>query len=106
MQHLSRNRHGHTRVLALLAGLEINHEAQHLHSRRHEIRHPLDHVEQMMQLSGTSIRVLPCRVEILARTTLTIITNDHLLTGLLLRRDVLRRETLKTVLPTPCESCL
>lgn len=101
MQHLSRRRHGHTGILPLLTGLEVDHEIQLLHARGHHIRHPLHHVKQMMDLSSTSIRVLPPGIQILTRTALLIEPQYDLLARLLLGRDVLGREVVDAVLPTP-----
>ena len=59
VEDLSRSRDGNTCVLPLLRRLEVDHQAQLLHTSRHQIHDPLNHVEQMVNLPWTGIRVPP-----------------------------------------------
>lgn len=101
VQHLPGRRHRHAGVLPLLAGLEVDHQAQHLDVWGHHVDDPLHHVEQVMDLPRATVRVLAARVEILARPPLAIEAQDDLLARLLLGRDVLGREVVDAVLAPP-----
>lgn len=103
MKHLPRRRHRHTRILPLLTRFKINHEIQLFHSSRHHIRHPLHHVKQVVNLARATIRILPSRIQILTRPPLLVEAHNDLLARLLLRRDVLGREVVDTILPSPGE---
>ncbi len=106
VQHLARRRDGHAGILPLLAGLEVNHQAQRLDARRHHVRDPLHHVEQVVNLARARIRVLSPRVEVLARPALLVEADNDLLARLLLRRNVLWRELVEAVFAAPRQRSL
>lgn len=101
VQHLPGGRYRHAGVLPLLAGLEVDHQAQHLRVGGHHVDHPLHHVKQVMDLPRAGVRVLAARVEVLARPPLAIKAQDDLLARLLLGRDVVGCEVVDAVLAPP-----
>lgn len=103
VQHLAGRRYGDTRVLAVLAGLEVDHEAQGLDAGGHELGDALDHVEEVVDLARGGVGVLAVGVEVLAGPAVDVEADNHLLARLLLGRDVLRGEALEAVLAAPGE---
>lgn len=86
--------------------LEVDKEGSRLLSRAHHVDDSIQHERKMVNLAVAVLCVLLARIEVQTRASVDIVTHDHLLARLVLRRNVIGGESVGTILASPRESSL
>lgn len=91
------------RYVAGSGAFEVDEEGGGLLASRSHVDNAVKHEAQMVDLAVGHFGVLLARAEVQARAGVVVVTKDDLLASLVLRRDVIVRECVRTVLPAPAE---